>query len=59
MGDWTRTLPSAETVAISLFWSSMLDWIPWASAMTAAEQAPDAALPLPALPTGGVVEAAG
>lgn len=38
MGDWARTFPSAETVASSLPWSSMLAWIPAARAMVAAEQ---------------------
>jgi hypothetical protein len=71
-GFWANTLPSAVTVVSSLFWSSMLDWIPCASAMTAEEHVPPAAgeadvefeeplpLPFPPLAAGFVVdEAAG
>jgi hypothetical protein len=38
IGDWASTLPRALTVASSLFWSAMLDWIPEARAITAGEQ---------------------
>lgn len=43
IGFWARTSPRAVTVASSLFWSSMLDWMPAASAMVAAEQVEEVA----------------
>lgn len=47
MGSCARILPSAVTVLSSLPWSSMLDWMPRASVLTAGEQAVPAADELP------------